>query len=130
MNASDSPPFSAVSAPPPVSPIPWHLNPLVDRIRAAIADKTPLRIRGGGSKDFYGHALQGEVLETTALTGIVAYEPSELVVTVQAGTPLAALDAALAQIGVLLGHSAGQSEASPPAESKTQEPPAPESGTP
>ncbi len=41
-----------------------------------------------------------------------------------------ALDAALAQIGVLLGHSAGQSEASPPAESKTQEPPAPESGTP
>ena len=78
------------------------LTHLLARIRAAVADQTPLRIRGGGSKDFYGaHAtavstLAGEVLDTTALTGIVSYEPSELVVTVRAGTPLAELEAALA----------------------------------
>jgi glycolate oxidase FAD binding subunit len=75
---------------------------LLARVRAAVADHTPLRIRGGGSKDFYGahatsgQALAGEVLDTNALTGIVSYEPSELVVTVRAGTPLAELEAALA----------------------------------
>ena len=83
-------------------PVAAHLSLLVDRIRAAAAGKTPLRIRGGGSKDFYGHALQGEVLETTTLNGIVAYEPSELVVTVQAGTPLVALEATLAEQGQCL----------------------------
>lgn len=79
-----------------------HLLPFVDCIRAAAADKKPLRIRGGGSKDFYGHAMQGELLETTALNGIVAYEPSELVVTVRAGTPLAELEATLAEKGQCL----------------------------
>lgn len=79
------------------------LHHLLARIRAAVADHTPLRIRGGGSKDFYGahaasgNALAGEVLDTTALSGIVSYEPSELVVTVRAGTPLAELEAALAE---------------------------------
>ncbi len=76
------------------------LNPLIDRIQAAAAAKTPLRIRGGGSKDFYGQALVGEILDTTTypcLLGICSYEPSELVVTVKAGTPLNELEAALAE---------------------------------
>lgn len=73
-----------------------------ERIRAACADRTPLRIRGGGSKDFYGQRLQGEVLDTTGLCGIVSYEPSELVVTVGAGTPLAELESLLAQQGQCL----------------------------
>ena len=60
---------------------------LVDRIRAATAQGSPLRIRGGGSKDFFGEQLQGDLLETGELRGIVSYEPSELVVTVRAGTP-------------------------------------------
>lgn len=72
----------------------------IDRIRAAAAARTALRIRGSGSKDFYGaRALADEVLDTRALTGIVAYEPSELVVTVRAGTPLAELEALLATQG-------------------------------
>jgi glycolate oxidase FAD binding subunit len=75
---------------------------LVDRIRAAAAAGTPLRIRGGGSKDFYGERLEGEVLDTRGLAGIVNYEPSELVVTVRAGTPLAQLEAALAACGQCL----------------------------
>ena len=78
------------------------LASLVDRIRAAAAQGTPLRIRGGGSKDFYGERLQGELLETGALRGIVSYEPSELVVTVRAGTPLAQLEEALAAQGQCL----------------------------
>ncbi|WP_225781924.1 glycolate oxidase subunit GlcE [Xenophilus sp. Marseille-Q4582] len=73
------------------------LNEFIDRIRAASADGTPLVIRGGGSKDFYGEPVQGALLDTRALTGVLSYEPSELVVTVRAGTPLAELEAVLAQ---------------------------------
>ncbi|MDH6592277.1 glycolate oxidase FAD binding subunit [Variovorax sp. TBS-050B] len=75
---------------------------IVERIRAAAADATPLRIRGGGTKDFYGEPPRGEPLDTTALAGITSYEPSELVVTVRAGTPLAELEAALAEKGQCL----------------------------
>lgn len=78
------------------------LASLVDRIRAAAAARTPLRLRGGGSKDFYGERLEGEVLDTTALAGIVSYEPSELVVTVRAGTPLAQLEQVLGERGQCL----------------------------
>ncbi len=76
---------------------------VVDRIRAAAADRQPLRIRGGGSKDFYGEPVRrGEELSTQELVGVVSYEPSELVVTVQAGTPLADLEALLAEQGQCL----------------------------
>ncbi len=73
------------------------LQGIVERIKSAASAGTPLRIRGGGTKDFYGQSLQGDILDTTALSGISSYEPSELVVTVQAGTPLAELEAALAE---------------------------------
>ena len=78
------------------------LNALTERIRDAAAHHTSLRIQGGGSKDFYGEALQGEVLDTRAYSGIISYEPSELVVTVRAGTPLLELEAALAEKGQCL----------------------------
>jgi glycolate oxidase FAD binding subunit len=78
------------------------IRQITDRIRAARADRTPLRIRGGGSKDFYGLSLQGEVVDTTTLDGVISYEPSELVVTVGAGTPLADLEALLAEQGQCL----------------------------
>lgn len=78
------------------------LQHLIDQINAAAAQRTPLRIRGGGSKDFYGETPQGELLDTTAYSGIVSYEPSELVVTVRAGTPLAELEAALTEKGQCL----------------------------
>ncbi|MDO9196139.1 glycolate oxidase subunit GlcE, partial [Rhodoferax sp.] len=78
------------------------LQHLSDRVRDAAARGTPLRIRGGGSKDFYGQSLQGDLLDVTPLNGITCYEPSELVVTVRAGTPLADLEAALAERGQCL----------------------------
>lgn len=68
-----------------------------DQIRAAFALRTPLRIRGGGTKDWYGQALIGEVLDTRAYSGIVDYEPTELVITARCGTPLAEIEAALAE---------------------------------
>ena len=78
------------------------LQHIADQVRAAAASATPLRIRGGGSKDFYGCSLQDDLLDTRVLTGITSYEPSELVVTVRAGTPLAELEAALAEEGQCL----------------------------
>jgi glycolate oxidase FAD binding subunit len=69
----------------------------IDQIRAAAAAQTPLRICGGGSKDFLADQLHGSVLDTTALHGITCYEPSELVITALAGTRLAELEAALAE---------------------------------
>jgi glycolate oxidase FAD binding subunit len=79
-----------------------QLNPLIDAVRQAAADGRTLRLRGGGSKDFWGQSLTGEVLDTRAYRGIVSYEPSELVVTARCGTPLAELEAALAEKGQCL----------------------------
>lgn len=66
-----------------------------ERIVAAGASKTALRIQGGATKNWYGQSLQGELLDTRAYTGIVAYEPTELVITARCGTPLAQIEAAL-----------------------------------
>jgi glycolate oxidase FAD binding subunit len=79
-----------------------ELQTIAERIRAASAHATPLRIRGGGTKDFYGEPAQGEVLDTRVLSGIRSYEPSELVVTVRAGTLLSELEAVLAEQGQCL----------------------------
>ncbi|PZQ77666.1 MAG: glycolate oxidase subunit GlcE [Variovorax paradoxus] len=74
-----------------------QLQPFMDRIRQAADRRAPLVVRGGGSKDFYGAAGAGEVLDTTPLAGVLSYEPSELVITVGAGTALAELEAVLAE---------------------------------
>jgi glycolate oxidase FAD binding subunit len=78
------------------------LRQIIERIRAAAADGTTLSIRGGGTKDCYGEPSRGERLSTLGLAGITSYEPSELVVTVRAGTPLAELEMALAEKGQCL----------------------------
>src|SRR5262245_12448248 len=75
---------------------------LARTIRDAVAAKTPLCIRGGGTKDFYGEALRGDVLDVTPYRGIVSYEPTELVITARCGTPLAEVEAALAEKGQML----------------------------
>ena len=73
-----------------------------ERVRAAAAAGTALCLRGGGSKDFHGREATGEVFDLRANTGVVAYEPTELVVTVRGGTPLAELEAVLAEKGQYL----------------------------
>ena len=81
---------------------PDQLDHLRQRILDAAATGAPLRIRGGGTKDFYGQALVGEVLDTRTWRGITSYEPSELVVTARAGTSLAELESVLAEQGQCL----------------------------
>ncbi|HYC36698.1 MAG TPA: glycolate oxidase subunit GlcE [Usitatibacter sp.] len=69
---------------------------LCERVAAAASAGRPLRIRAGGSKDFYGGEPRGELLDVSAYKGIVAYEPKELVLTVRAGTRLVEVEQALA----------------------------------
>ncbi len=80
------------------------LSRLAERIRAAADAGQPLLITGGGSKRFYGEPSAGaaEALSTLELQGVTSYEPTELVVTVRAGTPLADLEALLASRGQYL----------------------------
>ncbi|HEX5613186.1 MAG TPA: glycolate oxidase subunit GlcE [Burkholderiales bacterium] len=75
---------------------------LAGTIREAAEKRRPLCVRGGGTKDFYGGEPLGDPLETRGLSGIVSYEPSELVVTARGGTPLAELESALAANGQML----------------------------
>ena len=78
------------------------LAQFADRIRACGAARTPIRLRGSGTKDFYGRTAVGEVLDTRAHAGIVDYDPTELYVTARCGTPLAELEATLAGRGQML----------------------------
>ena len=79
-----------------------RLDDIVSAVRAAHASHTQRRIRGAGSKDFYGGLLAGEVLDVAGYRGIVAYEPTELYITARCGTPLAEIEAALAEKGQML----------------------------
>lgn len=73
-----------------------------DRVRAATAAAAPLRIVGGGSMDFYGQRFDGEVFEVAGHTGIVDYDPTELVITARCGTRIAEVERAMAESGQML----------------------------
>lgn len=73
-----------------------------ERVEDAVASKTALAIRGGGSKQFYGRAIQGETLAVGEYSGIIDYTPSELVISARAGTPLSELESQLAEQGQML----------------------------
>jgi glycolate oxidase FAD binding subunit len=78
------------------------LADLQAQIRTAATVQSPLVIRGGGTKDFYGQAVAGSVLDVTPYAGILDYDPTELVVTARAGTPLADLERTLRASGQML----------------------------
>lgn len=79
------------------------LHSLIEQVQDARARRAPLAIRGGGTKEFYGEAApRGAILDTRALAGISSHEPTELVVTARCGTPLAELEALLAEKGQCL----------------------------
>lgn len=79
------------------------VNQYAETIRAAADAKRPLNIRGGGSKSFYGNAPAGEELDVTGHRGIISYEPTELVITARAGTPLAEIESVMRDQGQMLG---------------------------
>jgi len=68
----------------------------------AVINRTPLIIRGGGSKDFLGQPGPGTILSTAGHKGIISYQPTELVLTARAGTPLTEIEMALASSNQML----------------------------
>lgn len=75
---------------------------LLEQVNQALQNATPLRIQGGNSKVFLGREVAGEIIDTRAHRGIVTYDPTELVITARAGTPLSELCAALEAAGQML----------------------------
>jgi len=61
---------------------------LQSQVQEAYTDKTPLKILAGNSKDFYGRAVDANILDVSEHQGIISYEPTELVITARAGTRL------------------------------------------
>jgi len=65
-------------------------------VQRAFDDRSPLTIKGAGSKDFYGNPTADHTtLETSAHTGVTSYEPTELVITARCGTPLEDIESVL-----------------------------------
>lgn len=75
---------------------------LQQQVRDAMASVTPLQIRGGNTKYFYGNPVSGAILDVSAHQGIVSYEPTELVITARAGTLLRDIEAVLASENQIL----------------------------
>jgi len=79
---------------------PDNESEVVARVREAMARSRRLELRGSGSKRSIGAPVEEidevDVLELTGLQGIVDYDPSELVLTVRAGTPWVEIERTLA----------------------------------
>ena len=84
---------------PPTPHDPDWLRQSTDMIREASAAGRALRIRGHGSKDFYGMPADdaAQVITTLPHTGVVDYDPAELVVVARCGTPITELESVLAK---------------------------------
>lgn len=79
-----------------------HTQELAATVKGAAEAHTPLAIQGSGSKRFYTGELPGKSLDVTGHRGIVTYEPTELVITARAGTPLHEIEMALAEKNQML----------------------------
>lgn len=75
---------------------------LAETIRTAASKGEALYVRGGDTKRFYGHAVEAQPLDVRSYSGVVDYEPSELVITVRAGTPLEEVERTLAERNQML----------------------------
>lgn len=87
-------------------------NKLLEQVTAAVKQKSPLVINGGDSKAFYGNRVEGEKISTAGHSGIIEYQPSELVVTVRSGTLLSDLEAELKANNQMLAFEPPQHSAS------------------
>ena len=78
----------------------FFLSEMIDKVMTARASQRPIYIQGGGTKLFYGETMpalpNGSLLDVSPFAGVVNYQPSELVVTARAGTPLAEVESLLA----------------------------------
>lgn len=77
-------------------------SPLQAQILDAFKNKTALKIRAGNSKAFYGRAIIADTLDVSEHRGVISYEPTELVITARAGTPLNEIESILNQSNQML----------------------------
>jgi glycolate oxidase FAD binding subunit len=92
-------------AKPPSTPgDPAHeiIQSLQEQVREAARRKTSLKIRGAGSKGFLGRRSAGRTLDVSVLTGVIDYQPTELVITARAGERISDLEGLLAANGQML----------------------------
>lgn len=99
---------------------PQSTGEIADLLAEAAQAKIPIEVRGRGSKLEVGRPVQtGSVVSTERLTGISLYEPTELVLSAAAGTPLTEIEGLLAErdqqlafepvdLGPVLGSAPGQ----------------------
>lgn len=66
-----------------------------EQILNAAKNNTQLSIEGGGTKSWYGNPNRFAKLDTRTYSGILEYQPEELVITACAGTPLKEIEAVL-----------------------------------
>jgi len=78
------------------------IHGLTQQIRQAHDAKTALAIHGGNTKAFYGGPVAGQALDMRPYTGIIDYEPKELVLTARAGTTLAEIETTMAKENQML----------------------------
>ena len=80
--------------------IPRDEAELVTMVRDAAGRRTPLAVEGSGTRRGLGRPMQtAATLSTAKLTGVTLYEPTELVLSARAGTPLSEVEALLAKRG-------------------------------
>ncbi|MDA0237236.1 MAG: glycolate oxidase subunit GlcE [Proteobacteria bacterium] len=79
---------------------------IIDQFKNIFSDakerSESVRIRGSGSKDFYGVSLEGAIVDTRFFSGITEYEPTELVLTARSGTPLSVIENTLSENNQML----------------------------
>jgi len=72
-----------------------QINIFREQILNAAKSNTLLSIEGGATKSWYGNSNNCAKLDTRAYSGILEYQPEELVITACAGTPLKEIEAVL-----------------------------------
>ena len=77
---------------------PTNVDAVLDSVESAVRSGSPLRIIGTDSKSGIGHPVSAEsVLDMSGVSGIIFYEPDELVFSAYAGTPLSSIESALSE---------------------------------
>jgi glycolate oxidase FAD binding subunit len=73
------------------------------QVEQAVANGSALRIEAGGSKSFYGYPVEADALRVAGHSGIIDYDPAELVISLRAGCKLDEVEALLAENNQMLG---------------------------
>jgi len=79
---------------------------LAVQVAAVSATGGEIEIFGGGSKRFYGEPMEALPIDVSAHSGVVDYDPAELVITLRAGCKLSEVEALLAQSRQMFGFEA------------------------